>query len=226
MKIIAIKKISFLIIICISITLSSEIKAITNFENNLIVSKKYNNEYTPFNLINNQSIQGSNNSIDSLKKKNKYLPSFEFQVAFGLGGESKVSLFLPRTNFILKHNIGRTSLYYGVGAGLHVNFLTGYSTLSGIIGIEQGILDFETSLSDLAIPKEYFGILDSEGNFHQNLLNFKFGIRTKKIKVRGSISKVLFDGFPIDETRSTFIDIGMKENIILGIEVLFIVNKY
>lgn len=160
-------------------------------------------------------VNSSKNNNDSLKVK------YEANFVFQYGGESKLALILPKINLLRKHQTNFINPYYGIEFGLHTGFVGLYGSLSGIVGIERDIYSIETSASHFRTTK----ISDGEGGFNgpysQNLINLKFGIQIKKVKLKVGTSFLLNENVPPEQERIPLLDFGKINGIIYGIEIQF-----
>jgi hypothetical protein len=145
--------------------------------------------------------------------------TYEVNLVFQYGGESKLALFLPKINVLRKHIAGFINPYYGLELGLHAGFVAEYGSLSAIVGVEKNIFNLETSVSHFRTTK----IRDVNGGFNgpfsQNLLNLKFGVRIKNLRIKVGTSILLNESVPQGQERIPLLDIGKINNNIWGIEL-------
>lgn len=166
------------------------------------------------------------NAQDSIKIEAPRNIKYEFSCTFSIGGESKLSVLLPKINFARKHDFSKYNLYYGVGIGVHAHFLGGWGTLNGFCGIEYKRLDLESSYSYVWITNVGGHENTTMGRCNQNLINFKIGYNFKYSKLRFVtsylISEMVSDGYG----RNPLLDVGkVGDNFILGIELTAIINR-
>ncbi len=157
-------------------------------------------------------------------KEDSIKVTYEGSFVFQYGGESKLALFFPKINLIRKHNTKIVSPYYGIELGLHLGFVAGYGSLSGIVGFEKSIFNLESSLSHFRTTKISDGEEGLKGPFSQNLVNLKFGIRIKNARVKVGRSFLLGENIPHGQDRIPILDIGKIDNRIWGIELQFIIG--
>lgn len=136
---------------------------------------------------------------------------------FQFGGESKITL-LPKFNFVRVHKLNSLSPYYGSEAGFHPLFIASAYTLSGIIGIEKGVVSLETSTSYFRTTKIHNEEKGYNGYFSQTMLNFKLGFNIKKSKIKIGISSLLNEDISSNQTRIPLLDIGKLNGTTYGIE--------
>jgi len=168
-----------------------------------------------FSKINNEPLKLE---IDSTDKE------YQLGVVFGLGGESKLALFLPKINFIRMHNLKKVAPYYGLELGIHGNLVSASGSISGIIGIEKSIFRLESSLSHFRTSKIRIDENEINGPFSQNLINIKLGIKVKNVVLKIGRSFLLNEYIPNGQKRIPLLDIGKINNKIYGIELQIILK--
>ena len=174
------------------------------------------------NIENYKPLKADSNQINSSKKSNDSLKvKFEANFVFQYGGESKLALFLPKINLLRKHQTNYINPYYGIELGLHAGFVGGYGSLSGIVGIEKDIYSIETSASHFRTTKISDGEGGYNGPYSQNLINLKFGIQIKKVRLKVGTSFLLNENVPLEQERIPLLDFGKINGIIYGIELQF-----
>lgn len=146
----------------------------------------------------------------------------ELNFMISYGGDSKLSLMLPKINGIRKHNLKFGKPYYGLGLGLHGALITWYGSASIFSGIEKGIFDFETGFTHFRTGKVRISDSVTNGPVSQNLASLKLGIRIGKIRLKLVRSFVLSENIPAGQERSKWLDIGKINNAIWGIELQYI----
>lgn len=138
------------------------------------------------------------------------------------GGESKVPLFGVKFNLLRIHDLKYINPYYGIGAGFHHLLVFGCGTFSLIGGIEKGIFRLESSISHFWTSK-YRDIDNLEiGPFNQQLLNLKFAIQIKMVKLKIGNSFILNEKIPSGQDRIPLLNIGNINNRIWCIELEFL----
>ncbi len=157
---------------------------------------------------------------DSIKTKDLNTIKYEVNFVFQYGGESKLTI-LPKVNFYRKHNFSNIKPYYGAELGIHPLFITGAFTFSGILGVEKGLFNLETSYSYFRTTKVKDDEYGYTGPFAQNLLNLKFGFQLKTIRIKVGTSFLINEHIPTDQERISLLDIGKINNTIYGLELQF-----
>jgi hypothetical protein len=156
----------------------------------------------------------SKNNKDSLKV------IYEANFVFQYGGESKLTI-LPKVNLLRKHKLNLFNPYYGIELGVIPLFVGGAFSFSGICGFEKSIFNLETSVSHFRTTKISDGEDGYKGPFSQNLLNLKFGVQIRKVKLKIGTSFLLNENIPQGQERISLLDIGKINGIIYGIELQF-----
>lgn len=160
-----------------------------------------------FSVFLSQKLFSQNNFNYSLKS----LTSYQMNFAFQYGGEARIS---PKINLLRKHYLSNFSPYYGVEVGMMPLFVTASHCFSVILGAERGIFSTETSVSHFtfSLPKE---------TINQNLVNWKFGVQIKKVKLKFGVSYI-FSEKNASEEKSSLLKIGkINHNIIWCAELQF-----
>ncbi|MEM1327826.1 MAG: hypothetical protein AAGI23_17830 [Bacteroidota bacterium] len=167
-------------------------------------------------LGNAQSI--SNSEVNKVSRDSSRI-QYEGNMAFAVGGESKLAFLFPRFDFLRKHIFEKGSFYYGAGLGLHLAFVAGYGSINGITGLEYRFLDVESSISHLRTTRIVVDENDIRGPFSQNLFHVKAGVKIKNVKLRVVRSFIISEVVPIGQDRIPLLDIGKINDNLWGVEV-------
>lgn len=145
-----------------------------------------------------------------------YTANFVFQY----GGESKLTI-LPKVNFLRKHRGYAFKPCYGLELGFHPLLVFSAYTFSAIGGVERGFLSLESSFSHFRTTKIPVDNDSFNGLFSQNAINLKLGFQVYNARLKLGTSFVLNENIPAGQERIEFLDIGLVNGTIFGVELQF-----